>query len=145
MFNLAEIELTLGKVAIGFLTVIIFGAGCYWYGKHVQKQTDSNLGLHQQVIKGQIEGAQNDTTMQVAEVYSEYIDILTSKLEWMRKHPTLVKAPVSGPAISSGSTNGTEPEFGRTCTRTFYENGLKDALTLTAWQKWAKEQKIPVK
>ena len=145
MFNLATLEAKLGAVAIAIVLLSLYSIGIYEYGKHAQAETDKNLGLAQQVVKGKIEGAQNDTTMQVANSYSDYIAQLQSKLDWMRKHPTIVKAPVSRTPSSPEIPDAAIPEFGRTCTRTFYENALDDVIKLNAWQRWAVDQHIPVK
>lgn len=143
MFNLAEIELTVGKISFVILSVVLLCTGFYWYGKHVQSNVDNALAAKQAVQSAKIKGDQDATTFAVAETYSEYIHTLQSKLDRLRQSASAT--PVSSATLDSKGADAAEPEFGRTCTRTFYENALTDVLTLTAWQDWAKNQHIPVK
>lgn len=61
--------------------------------------------------------------------YADYSAQLERQLEWLRNHPKY-RSPVPQTANGAQSTPAESAEYGRTCTRDFYENGLRDAAQL---------------
>ena len=147
---LATLEAKLITGAIGFVLIFAGLFTVYEYGKHAQKQSDQIIfdkmkeaALVQQVAAKQTEIAQNENTDQVAESYSAELDRLDAALS-VRQPVARAGHAVRAAALGTGGAHAAQPEFGSTCTRAFFSAGLQDSLTLTAWQQWATEQKLPV-
>ena len=140
------------KPVIALLVILGLSGGMYLYGRKAQEHADQLIfdkmriaALSQQTAAQQKEKEQNENTYQVAQIYSADHDKLQRALGRLL-HPGTPAAGSAVPsvAVSAGSIDAAEPEFGRTCTSAFYAHALEDAQNLSAWQDWAKREGIPV-
>lgn len=126
-----------------YLVILALLAGAYsagWYKEHIAlveyKATIAALGQAQEAQTKAKEAEYEHNTEVIADSYSSELERLQHNAD-SRK---LSKTP-----IGSKSSNGASGEPSRACKSSeFYDNALKDALTLKAWQDWAVKQGIPV-
>ena len=102
------------------------------------KAKEAALELSRQIVKAKEKEVDQDAnTYNVAVAYSDIISALDKRLRDKPRLPTT--------AVNSSSANAEVREYGNTCTRAFYEAGLRDAAKIAAFQGWVMVQKIPVR
>lgn len=93
------------------------------------KDTQVVMAQRQVIAAKQKELENGKLTEGAIQDYADYSTQLERQLEWLRNHPKY-RSPVPQAANGAQSAPSEGAEFGRTCTRDFYENGLRDAAQL---------------
>lgn len=116
------------------LIAIAFGAA-YSMHRYDKAQFDAYkdaqvVMAQKQVIAAKQKELENGKiTESAVQDYADYSSQLERQLRWLRDHPKY-RSPVPQTANDTQSTPAESAEYGRTCTRDFYENGLRDAAQL---------------
>lgn len=120
--------------ALAAIVIFALGVGAGWN----LSAKEAALELSNQIIKAkETEADQDANTYKVAVAYTDIINTLDKRLRDKPRLPTT--------AINPGSADGKISEYGSTCSRDFFESGLRDAAKIAAFQNWVVVQKIPVR
>ena len=125
----------------GAIVLIVSLAGWWtynyiWEAGYDQKTLEVEAAYAKQARQTILKEKENDKiTQDVANAHAAQLN---------RLRHALSTRPMPSTADSAKMPDGTEQEYGSTCTRTFYSNALEDVIKLQVWQNWAEKQGIPV-
>lgn len=125
-------QLTIKLIAILAVAGGLFASGWIAHGW----KYDAELSKQMQAAKIK-EIEQYENTYQVAVAYTDMLSTLDKRL---RHKQSLPRPPVSPEGVDDPTG-----EYGITCTRAFYEAGLRDAVKIQGFHDWVIKHKIPVK